>query len=164
MSRTTRTRTATALTGLALTAGAVLATGSAAYAADFPTDRVKLLGAEVDFGRNWNTSNAPLNGGYLFWSLTDGEVEADLEGYLYMKNAAGDCAKVEIEYHDDDHNVLATDESPLYCTESNGKVQFFINEEERDQFTTHVVIRLWEDNGSDGSFSLVDSGTWHIDE
>lgn len=158
----TRTAVAAGLTGLALATGLLAATALPANAADLGTGRVKLLGSEIDFGRNWDTFGAPLNGGYLYWELNNGEVEADLEGYLYMKNAAGDCAKIQIEYHDDNHHVLATDESPRYCTQSNGKVQFFINEEESNQFTTHVVIRLLEDNGSDGTYSTVASQTHDV--
>lgn len=152
----------TVLTGAVLAAGLVGVTATAAHAADLGYDRVKLTGNETDFGRSWDSFGAPLNGGYLFWELNNGEVEADLEGYLYMKNAAGDCAKIQLEYHDDNHDVLAVDESPRYCTQSNSKVQFFINEEERHQFTTHVVIRLLEDNGADGDYVTVSSGTYDV--
>lgn len=152
----------TVLAGAVLAAGLLGVDATAAHAADLGYDRVKLTGAETDFGRNWDSFGTPLNGGYLYWELNNGEVEADLEGYLYMKNAAGDCAKIQLEYHDDNHHVLAVDESPRFCTQSDRKVQFFINEEESNQFTTHVVIRLLEDNGSDGTYSTVSSGTYDV--
>lgn len=163
MSRT-RTRTVTTLTGLALSTGVLAGLGLPAYAVDLDIDRPRLTepNSEVDFGRTWDTVGTPLNGGYLYWDVTNGDVTPDLEGYLYLKNAAGDCGRVEIEFYDEDGDFLH-EEAEERCTESNSKVQFFLNMDDYSSpYITSVTIRLKEDNGNDGTWSTIESQGWNL--
>lgn len=149
------------LGGLAFAALMVM-TAAPANAIPLPTDHPRITGAEEDFGYNW-AINAPVNGGDLLWNVNAGLVTGRLQGYLYMKNAAGDCAKMQLLYHDASHNVLDIEESPVFNTGgSNGKRQFFVNEAGAgNALTTHVIVKLNVDHGCDGSWSTEGSQTWY---
>lgn len=152
---------ATGLGGLAF-AGMMATMAAPAGAIGLPTDHPRITGSEEDFGYNW-VLGAPVNGGDLFWDVTAGLVTGRLQGYLYMKNAAGDCAKMQLLYHDANHNVLDIEESPAFKPGgSNKKKQFFVDEAgPGNALTTHVVVKLNVDHDCNGSWSTVGSETWY---
>lgn len=152
---------AAGLGGLALV-GMMTTMAAPAGAIGLPTDHPRLIGGDEDFGYNY-VLGAPVNGGDLFWDVTAGLVTGRLQGYLYMKDAAGDCAKMQLVYHDANHNVLDIEESPVFDTGgSNKKRQFFVNEAgPGNALTTHVLVKLNVDHGCNGTWSTVDSQTWN---
>lgn len=151
------------LGGLVVAAGAVAATAAPAVAADLDTDHPKLTADSFDFGYVWNTWDAPIKGGDLFWDVTNGLVTPDLEGYLYLKNAAGDCARMHIIHYDDDHDVVGNSYSDIECTSSNSKVQFFVNEDGfSSPYISHVHVHLDVDYNNNGSWDNVVTKTYNL--
>jgi hypothetical protein len=150
-------RTAVALAAVASAAALTLSAAAPASAKTLDTDRPKITESHFDFGRNWDLIGAPRSGGYLYWDVTSGEVTPILQGYLYIKNAGGDCAKIQIEHHTASHHVLGISESPVYCAPSDKKVQFWIDEDDfSDPDIDHVVIKINVRN-ADGTFRTVGS-------
>lgn len=121
--------TKTKLTGLAgvLAATALGVAGATAgmapaHASASDTDRPKITEKHFDFGKNWAVS-APLNGGYMYWSLNGGVTTAELEGYLYLSDK--ECGRIHVEYYDDNNSFLAEKNSVVKCAPGNGKTQWW---------------------------------------
>ena len=105
----------------ALAAG-VLASGvPAAHAAASDTDRPKVTAKHFDFGKNW-TVNAPRNGGYAYWNLSNGVTSIDVEGYLYLTN--NECGRLRVEYYNDSHTLLTSKNAPRRCANGTAKRQW----------------------------------------
>jgi hypothetical protein len=94
-----------------------LATVAAAPAAAYPwaVDHPKITNQGIDFGTNWNVFLAgPANGGDLVWdtpntaSCPSGTVRPHLTGNLYLNNASGTTARMQIDYYDAAHNWITT--------------------------------------------------------
>jgi hypothetical protein len=147
---------------LALVGGLLAGAAAPAQAVVLDTDRPKITERGFDFGRNWDTFGAPLNGGHLYWDVTNGVVTPDLEGYLYLKNVASSCAKIQVIYHDASHGFLDLDESPLYCADTNAMEDHWINiDDYGSPFTTHVIVKLNVQN-TNGTFTTVGQQTWYL--
>jgi hypothetical protein len=153
----TARRTALGLAALASAAALTAGVAAPASAKTLDTDRPKITESNFDFGRNWDLIGAPRTGGYLYWDVTGGQVTPILQGYLYLKNAGGECAKIQIEHHTAAHGVLGISESPLYCAPNDKKIQFWIDEGDfSDPNIDHVVIKINVRN-ADGTFRTVGS-------
>jgi hypothetical protein len=150
------------IAGLAVVIGLVAATAAPAHAVEVDRDRPKFTEQGIDFGLNWDTFGAPLNGGHLYWDLMNGYVIADLEGYLYFKNFGGDCGRMQMEYHDADHDVLYTDSSPTYCAGTNSLYQQWIDIDfYASPYVTHVIVRMQAEIGPN-SYDTVASESWYL--
>jgi hypothetical protein len=114
--------------GATLTLGFLTGAAGAAQAVILSeVDRPKITETGYDFGLNWDTFGAPLNGGHLYWDLTNGVVTPDLEGYLYLKNVSGNCAKMKVEYLDENSQVLATRYSAEHCASNDQMHQYWVD-------------------------------------
>ena len=135
-------------TGLAALVGALsLVAVAATPASAATTDRPKITETDFDFGLDW-VLGAPLNGGYLYW---DNAGQVNLQGYMYLKNTFGDCARMHIKYYED-NNLLAEDFSDWEAG-SAAKVQYWINESYSTADVSHVHIHIDADRGCDGDWS-----------
>ena len=145
-----------ALAGLAgaaaLTAG-VLASGvPAAHAAASDTDRPKATEQHFDFGKNW-TVNAPRNGGYAYWNLSNGVTSIDVEGYLYLTN--NECGRLRVEYYNDSHALLASQNAPRRCANGTAKKQWWESLSYSSTTVSHIHVVVQEEK-SNGTFAEVD--------
>jgi len=94
---------------VAAVAAVAMVAVAAAPASAYVVDRPKTTDTGIDFGTNWDTFGAPLNGGYLYWNVNAaGVVTPHLTGNLYLKNSSGVRARMRIDYYDAAHNLLAT--------------------------------------------------------
>ena len=69
---------------------------------------VRLTGQSVDFGDGDFMNNQPVGFGYLSWDLGGGTITPHLTGKLYLKNAMGVTARMQLRYFDVHGNVLST--------------------------------------------------------
>lgn len=100
---------------------------AAAPASAWSQDRPKITDAGIDFGTNWDTFGAPLNGGYLDWNTSGGVVTPHLTGNLYLKNSNGTCARMRMEYFDASHLLIATRNGGTVCATSNALHTWSVN-------------------------------------
>ena len=145
-----------ALAGLAgaaaLTAG-VLASGvPAAHAAASDTDRPKVTAQHFDFGKNW-TVNAPRNGGYAYWNLSNGVTSIDVEGYLYLTN--NECGRLRVEYYNDSHTLLTSKNAPRRCANGTAKRQWWETLSYASTTVSHIHVVVQEEKAN-GTFAEVD--------
>ena len=136
-------------TALAVTALSVTA---AAPAMALPVDSVSIDTAKVDLGSSW-AGGSPTSGASLDWSNVNGAT--CLTGNIYMKNAAGLSAKVELEIYDDATHAVG--ELPLATTKSTKKTAvgsalnvFPINVPCINSPGTHAHVRLLDDHLNPG--------------
>ncbi|HQR28287.1 MAG TPA: hypothetical protein PLP61_14695 [Nocardioides sp.] len=158
---TIRTRTAPLLGAAALAAlGTTLATVAPTSATVLDTDRPRVTAKHHDFGKHW-VVNAPVNGGYVKWDLTQGVTTPIVSGYHYLTDK--ECGRVQVQFYDDDHDLLGTRYSSAHCAPGNGKTQWWV---EIDDFSstlvTHVHVSVQEKN-SDGSFTTLKTKTADFD-
>ena len=107
---TARRRRSPVIRGLAaLAAAAGLALAGASPALAWQDDHPKITDPGVDFGFNWDGFGAPLNGGELHWHVdADGDIDPHLVGNLYLNNASGTTARMQIDYYNAAHQRLHT--------------------------------------------------------
>lgn len=106
-------RLAAKLAPAAILAGLVMGSATPAGAVTLATDRPKITAQELDFGNNW-VVNAPVNGGYLYWNFNNGIVTPRLTGKIYINNASGTCARMQLQYFDGS-TKLATKNGGTVC-------------------------------------------------
>jgi hypothetical protein len=125
-------------------------------------DRPKITETGYDFGTNWDSFGAPLNGGHLSWDLTNGVTTPILTGNLYLKNASGNCAKLKVEYLDEDSDVVETDYSPELCANNDRMTSRAITMDDVGFVgLTHARIKLIS-TPNNGSWYLQGEQTWSV--
>jgi hypothetical protein len=134
-----------ALSAAALIVGVGLP-ASPAIAATTDTDRPKLTANGFDFGESWDTFGAPLNGGHLYWDVTNDIVTIRLTGWIYIKNEDGECASLTVLYHDADHDFLGSQSTGEACADGNQLNKFWTDLRTPDTIASadidHVFITL----------------------
>lgn len=150
-----------AVAGLAASAAVVTATALPAHAVVVDTDRPKLTFQQLDFGLNWNGLGAPLNGGHLDWDVAGGVTTPQLEGNLYINNAAGTCARMRLVSYDDDHIVINTRSGGTVCAPNGALHTYSVDFDapgHADTTHVHVILQVLNTNGtySDVGFSTAD--------
>lgn len=125
------------------------------------TDRPRISAQELDFGRNW-ALGAPINGGFLDWDLTNGIVTPQLTGNLYINNASGTCARMQLRYYDVSHVRLATRSGGTVCAPDGSLNRWSVNlSPYGSAFVTHVHVVLQVQNNN-GTYSDVGSQGWFL--
>jgi hypothetical protein len=89
---------------LAIAAALTLAGSAQAIVID--TDYPELNGDDHDFGNSTLVLGSPSGGGKLKFELSGGKLEPRLTGTIHMKDADGTCARMHLEYRDEDNSLL----------------------------------------------------------
>lgn len=134
----------------------VLLVPSAAQAVTVDTDRPRITGQNVDFGLNW-VLNAPASGGYLTWSLANGAVTPLLRGRVYINNAPGTCARMQMQYFNAADRRLATRNSGLYCAADGSRHDWYFTLSSYSGPSVVKVKVLLQTRNTSGSYSTVGS-------
>jgi hypothetical protein len=136
----------------ALAVGTLGVVAAATPAMALPTDSVSIDTTKVDIGSSW-ASGSPTSGAVLDWSNANGAT--CLTGNLYMKNAPGVSAKVELEiYTNASHGAtelpLATTKSTKKTAVGNALNVFPISLPCINSPGTHAHVRLLDDHNNVG--------------
>lgn len=147
----------TIIRSLATAAAAVaIASVAAAPASAYTIDRPKITDSGIDFGTNWDTFGAPLNGGYLYWNVNAaGVVTPHLTGNLYLKNSNGTCARMQIDYYDVAHNLITTKTGGRVCATSNALHTWSVNLQPFGANNVHHVHVSTTTETTPGVFQIV---------
>jgi hypothetical protein len=84
-------------------------------------DKVKITEDGFDFGGETFVAGAPTNSGDVAWTWSEGQVMARVTGRLHLKNVAGACARLQIEYFAYDDILLATKAGGKRCASDNAR-------------------------------------------
>ncbi|MDH5738854.1 MAG: hypothetical protein OEY77_00850 [Nitrospira sp.] len=82
-------------------------------------DKVKITEDGFDFGGEAFALGAPTNSGDVAWSWSNGQVTPHLTGVLHINNAAGACARMRLEYFQEDGAQLAEKFGGKVCASDN---------------------------------------------
>lgn len=138
--------------------GALVGLATPAHAVVLDTDRPHITAQELDFGTNW-FAGAPLNGGFLNWDVTSGVVTPILTGNLYINNASGTCARMQMVYWNGT-TKMTTKNGALKCANDGSLHTFSINMSPfADKDITKVTVRLQVQN-TNGTFTGVGAQDW----
>jgi len=147
-------------------ASVALAVGLAGPASAWPwaDDRPKLTNQGIDFGTNWDGFGAPLNGGDLHWHYdVDGNVRPHLLGTLYLNNASGTTARMQIDYYDAAHNLIETKYGGAVTAQDNALHTYSVD---LDPFEAdnvyHVHVSTTTETATPGDFQIVGTAGFDI--
>jgi hypothetical protein len=147
-------------------ASVALALGIAGPASAWPwaDDRPKLTNQGIDFGVNWDGFGAPLNGGELHWHYdVDGNVRPHLVGNMYLNNASGTTARMQIDYYDAAHNLIETEYGGDVTAPDNALHVYNVD---LDPFEAdnvyHVHVSTTTETGTPGVFQVVGTAGFDI--
>lgn len=148
------------LVALLLGTAAVVAVAAApASAAIVDTDRVKLTADGFDYGTNWDTFGAPLNGGYLDWDDTGTTINPRLRGWLYFKNEDEECAWIQMQHFTAAGQSLALRDSTEWCATSDSLQQVWVTLSSYSHpDIDHVTVRLLHRTSSN-TYEILDTET-----
>jgi len=82
-------------------------------------DKVKITEDGFDFGGEAFALGAPTNSGDVAWSWSNGQVTPHLTGVLHINNAAGACARMKLDYFQEDGTRLAEEFGGKVCAPDN---------------------------------------------
>lgn len=142
----------------ALAVGALGVGAAATPALALPTDSVTIDTPKIDLGNSW-AGGSPTSGATLEWSNVNGAT--CLTGNLFMKNAAGLNAKVQLEIYDNaahGANPIATTSSTRKTAAGNALNVFPISLPCINSAGTHAHVVLLDDSANPGA-PLDDSAT-----
>ena len=150
-----------AAAGIAASAALVTATALPALAVVVDTDRPKITLQQVDFGLAWNGLGAPLNGGHLNWDVAGGLTTPQLDGNLYINNAAGTCARMRLVSYDVNHVLINSRNGGTVCAPDGALHTYAVNFSAVGNANTthaHVILQVLNPNGtySDAGVALAD--------
>jgi len=148
-------------------ASVALALGLAGPASAWPwaDDRPRLTNQGIDFGINWDGFGAPLNGGELHWH-TDaaGNVRPHLvNGNLYLNNSSGTTARMQIDYYDAAHNLLATRYGGAVTAPDNALHSYAVDLDPYEAPNVfHVHVSTTTETATPGVFQVVGTAGFDI--
>jgi hypothetical protein len=142
-----------------LAAGAAVTLLAATPALAAPIDNVQFDTAKVDFGNSWS-GGAPTAPAELDWSNANGAT--CLTGNLYMTQANGISARVELEIYDDASHAagdppLATTRSQIKTAVGAGLNVFSLSPACINSSGTHAHVKLLDDSSNPGGGLVVRS-------
>ena len=140
--------------------------GVAGPAAAFPwaDDHPKLTNQGIDFGRNWDGFGAPINGGDLHWHYdVSGNVRPHLLGNLYLNNASGTTARMQIDYYDAAHRLIHTEYGGAVTAPDNALHSWSVDLDPYEAPNVfHVHISTTTETATPGVFQVVGTDGFDI--
>ena len=155
---TARRRRSPVIRGLAAVAAAAgLALAGASPALAWQDDHPKITNQGVDFGFDWDGFGAPLNGGELHWHVdANGDIDPHLVGNLYLNNASGTTARMQIDYYNAAHQWLHTSYGGAVTARDNDRYTYGVNLDPYDAPNiVHVHVSTTTETGTPGDFQVV---------
>jgi hypothetical protein len=141
-----------------LAAGAAVTLLAATPALATPIDNVQFDTAKVDFGNSW-AGGSPTTPGELDWSNVNGAT--CLTGNLYMKQADGVSARVELEIYDDASHggdaPIATTRSQIKTAVGSALNVFSLSPSCINSNGVHAHVKLLDDSSNPGGGLVVRS-------
>lgn len=119
-----------------------------------------------DFGDDyWDPLRpAPMGGGEVEWSISGGQITPRLNGVLYLKNQAGTCARMKIEYYANDGpdgdvfpDFLEVGHGGTVCAVDNSRHEWTVDLAPYHNSAINNVEIFIESLQSNGSWLEVDS-------
>ena len=144
---------------LALGASLAVAGSSPAHAVVTEEDNVRITTQGFDFGNGFwiGLAAEPSGSGEVSFDVRGGSVDPLLTGTLHLTDAANDCARMRIDYINDDDWIFHTAYGGLKCTGTNSHQEFPIY---LGPFSSPDTVRVKvsiESQLSNGNFTIIGS-------
>jgi hypothetical protein len=153
--RKTATR---ALAALATIAGTAAFAG-AAQAAVIGDNAVRLTSTGFDLGGPGFLLGEPVGNGSLVWTYGNGQVTAHLTGTLHLNGVDGHCARIRMEYFDDDGAAVTTRYGGTVCAADNGHHAWSVDQSYTDARTKSVKVSIQDEDAI--GWSTATWGSWY---
>lgn len=149
------------LAALSLAAVTMVSVAAPAGAATILSDSFKITAQEVDFGDgNFTIWDRPADKGDILVDVTAGLTTVEVDGRVYINNAAGTCARMLIQKFDINGRVIDTRPGGTVCASTGAAHSWTVNLDSTPVVGVEEVTVKLQVQNSNGTYSTAGSKHW----